>query len=228
MKLKSFGCSFIFGSELADDGRDGPWATASNLTWPAHVARGLKRPYECHARAGSGNLQISEQVMLQAAVSDEQDLFVIGWTWIDRFDYFDAEDTQRRHPWHTIMPVDDTTLARTYYRYLHSEYRDKLTNLIYIHSALSQLQRRHIPFIMTYMDDLLFDQTWHCNAAIAELQAQIQPYMTRFDGKNFLDWSRANKYSVSEKWHPLEQAHEAAGSYMLEHHFLSKGNHNGS
>ena len=228
MTLKSFGCSFIFGSELADDGRDGPWATASELTWPAHLARKLGHIYECHARAGSGNLQIMEQVLTQATTSNDLDLFVIGWTWIDRFDYYDAQDTQRRHPWHTVMPIDDDAVANTYYRHLHSEYRDKLTNLVYVKTATAELQRRNIAFVMTYMDYLLFDQTWHSNPAIVEVQAQIRPHMTLFDGQNFLDWSRANKYTVSEKWHPLEQAHESAGDYMFQHLFSLKGNNNGN
>jgi hypothetical protein len=219
MKLKSFGCSFIFGNELADDGRDGPWATASVLTWPAHLARGLDRNYVCHARAGSGNLQIMEQVLEQAANSTAEDLFVIGWTWIDRFDYYDANDTHRLRPWYTIMPIDETDVARTYYRHLHSEYRDKLTNLVYIRTAIDALQRKNIPFVMTYMDALLFDQTWHATAAVKDLQAQIQPHMTTFDGKNFLDWSRWHDYAVSEKWHPLEQAHEAAAKYIFSHKF---------
>lgn len=216
MTVKSFGCSFIFGNELSDDGRDGPWATASNLTWPAHLARELGHTYECHARAGSGNLQIAEQVLLQAASSTSADLFVIGWTWIDRFDYFDANDTHRRHPWYTIMPIDDNAVAKTYYRHLHSEYRDKLTNLIYINTALNQLQKQQIPFLMTYMDYLLFDQTWHSNPATTSLQQQLQPCMTDFEGKNFLDWSRQHNYAVSERWHPLEQAHESAAKYMLQ------------
>lgn len=222
MKLKSFGCSFVFGNELVDDGRDGPWATASNLTWPAHLAHKLSRTYECHARAGSGNLQIAEQVLLQSCVSDPNDLFVIGWTWTDRFDYYDANDTQRRHPWYTIMPVDTDQVAKTYYRHLHSEYRDKLTNLIYINTATQTLKQKGIPFVMTYMDSLLFDQRWHTNPAIEQLQHQLQPHMTTFAGKNFLDWSKDNKYSVSDLWHPLEQAHEAAAAYMFDHKFSQK------
>lgn len=222
MKLKSFGCSFVYGTELPDAVRDGSRITASQLTWPAHLARRLGRDHECHARAGSGNLQIMEQVLTQAVCSGIQDLFVIGWTWIDRFDYYDNQDTQRRHPWHTIMPVDRHAVAKTYHRHLHSEYRDKLTNLVYINTAVAELKRRNIPFVMTYMDDLLFDQTWHVNPAILELQARLKPCMTQFDGQNFLDWSRANKYTVSEKWHPLEQAHESAGDYIFQHLFSLK------
>ena len=91
MTLKSFGCSFIFGSELADDGRDGPYATPSQLTWPAHLSKHLSRDYQCYARPGAGNLQILEQLLNQSAINDDTDLFVIGWTWIDRFDYYDAD-----------------------------------------------------------------------------------------------------------------------------------------
>jgi len=217
MKLKSFGCSFVFGNELADDGRDGPWATASQLTWPALLAQSLHRDYECHARAGSGNLQIMEQVLEQASCSTSQDFFVVAWTWIDRFDYYDAQDTHRRRPWHTIMPVDETDLAQTYYRHLHSEYRDKLTNLVYVNTAIDALKQRSIPFLMTYMDALLFDQQWHTTPATIGLQQNIQGSMTTFDGKNFLDWSRMNNYPVSTLWHPLEQAHAAAAEYMLNH-----------
>ena len=229
MRLLSFGCSFIFGNELADDGRDGPWATASRLTWPAHLARALGRSYECHARAGSGNLQIMAQVLDQVPNSGPEDLFVIGWTWIDRFDYYPVNPTDAsRSPWRTIMPIDRNKVAGIYYKYLHSEYRDKLTNLVYVKTALDALQQRGIPFVMTYMDDLLFDQAWHTTPATQFLQDQLRPHMTDFDGKNFLSWSRENKYSVSDAWHPLEQAHEAAGQLMLQNLNYLKGNHNGN
>jgi hypothetical protein len=219
MTLKSFGCSFIFGSELADDGRDGPYATPSQYTWPACVAQHLKQPYECYARPGAGNLQILEQVLNQAAVSDSSDLFVIGWTWIDRFDYYTPEQNNKRSPWSTIMPIDETALARTYYKELHSEYRDKFSNLSYIRLAIDVLTQKKIPFIMTYMDNLLFDQRWHITSAVTDLQAYIQPHMTQFEGQSFLEWSRKNGYSITERWHPLEEAHAAAGKYIINQRF---------
>jgi hypothetical protein len=219
MTLKSFGCSFIFGSELADDGRDGPYATPSQYTWPAHVAQHIDQPYRCYARAGAGNLQILEQVLNQAAESNNLDLFVIGWTWIDRFDYYTPEQTNKRSPWSTIMPIDETELARTYYKELHSEYRDKFSNLSYIRLAIDVLTQRKIPFIMTYMDDLLFDQRWHITPAVTDLQAYIQPHMTQFEGQSFLEWSRKNGYSITERWHPLEEAHAAAGKYIINQRF---------
>ena len=217
MKLKSFGCSFIFGSELSDDGRNGPYATPSQLTWPAHLAQHLGRDYECYARAGSGNLQILEAILNQAANSNKSDLFVVGWTWIDRFDYYPANPTTpSRSPWRTIMPIDTDSLAKVYYRDLHSEYRDKFTSLSYIRLAIDTLNQKGIPFIMTYMDRLLFDQKWHTSPAVMDLQSYVQPYMTEFENKTFLEWSRAHGYPEKEAWHPLEEAHQAAGDYMIK------------
>ena len=63
MKLKSFGCSFIFGSELHDDGYGGPHATPSQHTWPALLAKDLGYDYQCYARPGSGNLRILNEVL---------------------------------------------------------------------------------------------------------------------------------------------------------------------
>jgi hypothetical protein len=213
MRLKSFGCSFIFGSDLADVG---PNATPSQSTWPARLAQHLGRQYECHARPGAGNLQILEKILNQPSNKNGHDLFVIGWTWIDRFDYYNPDYNKTRQDWSTIMPVDTSALAKTYYRDLHSEYRDKFTCLGYIKLAIDTLNQKGIPFIMTYMDKLLFDQRWHTTPAVLDLQAYVKPYMITFEGQSFLEWSRANGYSESDAWHPLEAAHIAAGDYMIK------------
>lgn len=215
MNLKSFGCSFIFGSELADDGRNGPFATPSQLTWPAHLAKHLNFTYSCYARPGAGNLQILEQILNQST-KDVPSLFVIGWTWIDRFDYYPATPTtSSMSPWRTIMPIDTDNVSTVYYRDLHSEYRDKFTSLSYIKLTIDTLKQKNIPFIMIYMDKLLFDQRWHTSPAIVELQTYIQPYMTTFEDMSFLDWSRANRFPETINWHPLEEAHRAAADYMI-------------
>jgi len=215
MNLKSFGCSFIFGSDLADDGRNGPVPTPSNFTWPALIAQKLNLKYLCHARPGAGNLQIMEQVLNQATVN-EPAIFVIGWTWIDRFDYYNSNWDQRcsLSPWKTIMPIDQDKLAQTYYRDLHSEYRDKLVNLNYIKTTIDTLQQKNISFVMTYMDRLLFDQRWHTTPAVIDLQNYIEPYMTLFENQTFLEWSKAHNFKISEKMHPLEPAHAGAADII--------------
>lgn len=221
MILKSFGCSFIFGSDLADDGRNGPKPTPSQYTWPANIARDKGLDYQCYARPGAGNLQILEQVLNQ--VNDTQpSIFVIGWSWIDRFDYYDKDWDHRYKlsPWSTIMPVDDTALAKTYYKHLHSQYQDKLTTLIYIKSAIDMLKEKQIPFLMTYMDELIFETEWHCTPAILELQEAIKPHMRSFNGQTFLEWSRSQGFEISEQLHPLEPAHLAAAELIKSYNLV--------
>ena len=121
MNLKSFGCSFVFGSELSDNTNND---TPSQLTWPALYAGKLGYQYQCYARPGCGNLQIVEQILNQTA-DEIPALYVIGWTWIDRFDYTTCNDQ-----WQTVRPADNSVLANTYYRQLHSQYKDKLTTLM--------------------------------------------------------------------------------------------------
>lgn len=208
MMLKSFGCSFIFGTDLPDANRTGGCASFSRLTWPAILSRKLGLKYKCYARPGSGNLRILEQILTQAA-ANEKDFFVIGWSWIDRFDYFYNES------WQTILPVDKTSHADFYYRNIHSEYTDKFTTLTYIRTAIDTLEQKQTPFLMTYTDPLMFDQTWHTSPAIIDIQNQIKPYMHLFDNLTFLDWSRKNNFEISKTLHPLESAHKSAANIML-------------
>ena len=218
MQLKSFGCSFIFGTDLT--GANSELAIASQSAWPALLAQHLGYEYSCHARPGSGNLQILEQVLNQNT-SNPADLVVVGWTWIDRFDYYNSNCKGRLcEDWSTIMPVDNNEIAKVYYQNLHSEYRDKLTNLSYIRLAIDTLTQKGIPFIMTIMDELLFDQRWNTSPAVLELQAYIQPHITQFEGQTFLDWSRRNGYKESAGWHPLEDAHQAATA-LIKHQSFS-------
>lgn len=216
MKLKSFGCSFIFGTDLHDDGfRQAMMARkthrpASRHTWPALLAGQLGYEYECHAWPGSGNLRILENVLLES-LKPEPAIFVVGWTLIDRFDWTTVKDQ-----WHTILPAHTNGNAEFYYRNLHSQYRDKLTNLIYVKSAIDQLRQKGHRFIMTHMDDLLWEMEWHCNPAITSLQYYAKPCFSDFDGLTFLDWSSKHGYAISETRHPLEEAHQAASDFVYK------------
>ena len=233
MHIKSFGCSFIFGSELSDESvnnhclksRGLTWPAqlvkdylkGSSLTWPAQLAKHYNYNYHTYARPGSGNLQILERIMstLAGAINDDT-ICVVGWTWIDRFDYCLDTPEWPGLPWATLMPIDVTETARVYYKNLHSELRDKLVNLLYIKQAIDLLKEKQIPFVMTYMDHLLFDTRWNTTPAITELQNYVKPYMTTFDGLNFQEFSKKNKFPISEIGHPLEQAHQSAAEYMIK------------
>jgi len=215
MKIKSFGCSFIFGTDLKDNPSDlvkkFPVGQFSRLTWPALLANKFNADYECCARPGSGNLQIAERV-LNSCAEDTSSFYIIDWTWIDRFDYMARQDFWQ--PWDTLRPSGAGVAAEMYYKKLHSEYRDKLTTLISVKAVIDTLIAKDIKFLMTYEDQLMFDQRWHINPGIKDLQHYIQPFMSTFEGQSFLNWSRSCGYPESETWHPLEQAHVAAADLM--------------
>jgi hypothetical protein len=221
MNLKSFGCSFIFGTELRDevlwDNSIEQKPSHSKLTWPAHLAQHLNYDYLCYAWPGAGNLQIAERVLSHLA-TDHQSLFVIGWTYIDRFDYIDINNPEHwmGMPWSTLMPIDTTEVATVYYKNLHSEIRDKLTTLMSVRLVIDTLKQKGCPFIMTYMDDLMFDTRWNTSPAVTDLQDYIRPHMTTFEGMNFQQWSKKNGHAITAIGHPLESAHAAAGKLMIK------------
>jgi hypothetical protein len=208
-KLRSFGCSFIYGSDMLGATRDTP----SPQAWPQLLADKLGLVHESFSRPGSGNLQIAEQVLNNL---DRDSFYVIGWTWIDRFDCYQDTPVWRGVPWTTIRPTDKSTATETYYRDLHSEYRDKLTSLMYVRSVIDMLVAERLNFVMTYIDDLMFDQRWHTSPAVLDLQRHCHPHMTQFAGLNFLDWSRQRGYAISDTLHPLYEAHACASEIIYQ------------
>jgi hypothetical protein len=217
MKVKSFGCSLIFGNELADDGRDLPLGTPSQYTWPALISQEVDADYYCFAKPGAGNFRILEQIMHQAGLNESDVFFIIGWTWIDRFDYIvdgNADSTWREH-WETITPTTESETADFYHRHFSSELRDKIQSLIFIKMAVDLLRSKNIPFIMTCIDDLILDRKWHIPVSVTDTQDYVKPYLRYFQGKNFLDWSRDQGFPIGQWLHPLEEAHEAAAKLMM-------------
>ena len=214
MNLTSYGCSFIFGIDI-DDAEMIPDTAGkpSNKTWPAGLANHLGLQYRCRAYPGCGNLLIAERVLLDLErLCDNTELVVVGWTWTDRFDYNNPNNTDN---WNTVRPSEIDTRAQFYFRDLHSEYRDKLSSLIVIKMIIDTLKQKNIPFLMTYMDPLLFDQQWHVSKSITYLQDYVRPYMTLFENLTFLEWCKSKKFELSPTWHPLEKAHRAAADYMI-------------
>lgn len=216
MKLKSFGCSFIFGTDLADDGRNGPYANGSRLTWPALIAEHFGYKYETYARPGSGNLQILERLLCQIDPSDPA-IYVIGWSYTGRFDYVD-ERLATPWPgtkWKTIMPIDTDPLAETYFGDLHAEYSDKLLSLIYARTAIDCLRQNGCDFIMTYQDPVMLCEKWHTTKGSALLLEHVRPCLRDFEGQTFTQWSRDRGFPISATDHPLEAAHRAAADIVI-------------
>lgn len=211
MILKSFGCSFVYGSELADVAGLNPGTNppASRLTWPALLAAQQGYEYQSWARPGVGNLYILESILNQAS-SVEPQLFVICWTWIDRFDFVGSGDQ-----WQTLTPGCDSDLANHYYRNLHSQYRDKFTTLCAIKLTIDTLKQQGHPFIMTAMDDLIMEADYHTSPAVIDLQDFVRPHITWFGNQTFLEWSKSNQFPISPLLHPGAEAHSAAAELVL-------------
>lgn len=206
MKLRSFGCSFTYGTDLDRDATHG--VAASRHTWPALLARNLGLDYECMAWPGIGNLQILERVM--AALQDPDPcVYVINWTWIDRFDY----QAHGMPKWLTIRPNNTDSDAQFFYRNLHSQHSDQLRTLSYMTAALNLLQQRDVSYIMTCIDDLVWDTQWS-HDSVKSMQQQLRNHCTWFDGKNFLQWSQHCGHAVSDNLHPLHAAHRDAVNYV--------------
>jgi hypothetical protein len=215
MKIKSFGCSFIYGSELGPNNKDSNHSgdSLSSNTWPSLMADHYKVDFENYAWPGIGNLRILEQILTQSEMSDPA-FYIINWTWLDRFDFVEPLTEN----WETLRPDGDTKLHKIYYKQLYTQYHTMLTNASYITTAINTLNIKQIPFYMTLMDSTLFDPIdpdWQDPYALRALQQLIKPYIGWFDGLDFLSWSRHNKFPISDAWHPLEEAHRAAADYMI-------------
>jgi len=215
--VKSFGDSFVFGTDLTDCPHPSPsrppgFLKASNITWPALIAQELELDYKCYAKPGVGNNYIAQKVVEHA---DSDSLNVIVWSWVDRWEFFDITDNR----WTTVRPTgtEDHPLADIYYRHLQSELQDKWQSLNYIYSTHEYLRRNNIPFVSHIMDELLLDITHHCPDYIAKLQRDIRNDILRFPNyTTFLFWSEINNFPISEAMHPLEEAHKAAADIWLK------------
>jgi hypothetical protein len=154
-------------------------------------------------------------VITQAAKDTGDSLFVIGWSWIERFDYLQVDpDPNWRDRWDTIGPHSDSAESDFYYRNLHSELRDKITSLMYIKSAIDCLQQKNIPFVMTYMDDLVLDKTWNATTSVRYLQDYIGPHLQTFENKTFLEYAKMHGFPISATLHPLAPAHTAGAKVI--------------
>ena len=214
MKLKSFGCSFIWGSELPD-----AYFSPSKHSWPALLARHLHMPYHCLARPGCGNFFIANQVLDQLA-TDEPALYVINWSFIDRFDFVDQDYNDGR--WETLRPGQGNhPHGDFYYRNLHCELRDKLHSLQLIKLVTLELLASRQPFVMTYMDNLIFDQRWNTTPGMLTQQEFLQPIMLHWknDQDQLMDWSLwavQQGHAVTASNHLLESGHELVFQDVLK------------
>jgi hypothetical protein len=220
-KIVSFGDSFVFGSELKnnEDGSQG---------WIGQAAQKIGVDYQTFAVPGCGNENISRQILSYFSNnSSDNVLAVINWTWGARWDFY----ISGAEIWTTLgltcvpsklapmvgIPEAEKILD-FYNRYPgNSNLWDKWRTLQTMYSTQQFMKSLGVDSIQTYMDYEMWDTTWHAPDYIRTLQNSTHPQLENFEGKNFLDWSRARGFAVTEPGlHPLEDAHAAACELWIE------------
>ncbi len=218
MKIVGFGDSFVYGSELKQP----------KHSWVAQCAEQLGYDYDTTAVPGCGNENISRQILSYFTNNTKQDtLAVINWTWGARWDFY-IHTVER---WTTlgltcvpinleregVEPKQAEKILDFYNEYPgKSTLWDKFRTLQTIYATQQYLKLNGIKNIQTYMDYEMWDSQWHCPDYIETLQDLTKIDLQTFEGKNFLDWSYANGFEVTEQGlHPLEDAHEAASKLWL-------------
>jgi hypothetical protein len=220
-KIVSFGDSFVFGSEIAnnDDG---------SRAWPALAAGMIGADYETLADPGCGNDAIARQIyhyFYSNPVAGT--LAIVNWTWTMRWDFYMVA----RETWITLGPTCvpeklEHLVQLTEAQRVVDFYRDyangsllwnKTRNLQTIYAAQQYMAARGVRSIQTYMDAELFAKKWHAPDYVQELQDLTEPSMHTWEGMNFLDWCRARGHDITDqKLHPLEAAHEDAALFWRD------------
>lgn len=190
-------------------------SSASKLTWPALLAKQYSLDYHCHARPGAGNLQVLETLLCEIDDPDNT-VALINWTWIDRFSFILEQEKNPWNPrgWCTLLPGQRDNRSENYYHHLHSQFRDKLETLMCMKIAIDYLRAQGMRFLMTYTDELVLESEWHTSPAISRLQDYVRPYLTDFDSTSYWRWIERSRFRLSDRWHPLEEAHERAADLI--------------
>lgn len=212
-KLHAFGDSFTFGSDLKDCDTSPGNRIYSKNTWTSLLAKQKSMDYVCHAYPGETNQTIVRKFFDNLHLINDNDLVVVNWTWINRWDFYNVENNK----WEHLRPdTEDSIFFENYIKYFQSELWDKLETLKAINLVISVLKEKNIKFLITCIDKLAFDTNWHCPRYIKNLQDNVKKHILWFDDMGFYDWAKQNKYKMSNKWHPLEEAHRDAFKYINE------------
>ena len=222
----AFGDSFTRGDELADCPEHTNDFAHSTHTWPAILSQIRNCKYYCYALGGVGNQYIGWQIANRLRLDS---LFIVNWTYFERFDYVDIDSDQ----WATVHPRHDNKMNHYFYKHIDSEVWNTYRNLLHMHSAISLLKQNNIDFYMTcidsrysmHVDNMLNFANPKWNDAIIKLHEQVQPHIITFEELNFVDWSAYNGFAVGSHGHPLEKAHLAAAKYIKM--VTTKGRANG-
>jgi len=244
-KIVSFGDSFIFGCEIPEnfDGSAGWPAVAAkqmgiefvNKSSPGSSNQSILRRILDHysVEKNSGDLAV-----INWTWSHRWAYFVNqnNWnTWINfgpRISEFPFQENQeienidiKNKNRYSYVENFQNRINKDYQKQLENMYIEyisdnqllnKFQSLQSIYCATTFLLNNNIRFVQTNMDAEILEKQWFCDGYIDVLQKFVEPHLSSFDNKNFLDWSHEKGFKITDPgWHPLKDAHEAAAKYWL-------------
>jgi len=159
-KIVSFGDSFIFGSELANN-------ITGDKSWVGQAAQQLNCQYQTTAEIAVGNEHIAQQIYRYFSTNKTTDtLAVINWTWSMRWDFYLLSVKKWIALGPTCAPskltnyISDSEaqeLIDFYNRYTGvSDEWNQFRSLQTIYAIQQFLKSRDIVNVQTYMDHELF------------------------------------------------------------------------
>ena len=202
-KVIAIGDSFLAGAELRSPA----------LTWPALFANESKLDYQCLARSGHSIEFVLRTLLESLHRETEPCFFVLHWPSAMRFEYVDKQnDTWVQINPNNILFGNDSseTVKKIYYQHVNSLLGDKWRALSTIFSAVLALKQTNHVYVMTTVDDFLFETEFHNPPYIEYLQKQCRSEIKDFNGLPFHQWADKNNFPKGPHGHPLESAHRAA------------------
>jgi len=225
-KIIAFGDSFTWGSDMNDTFRFEEYYkiykyhptcrysnSYSRSTWQALLAKHLKIDYACYATEGCSNQTIVRTFFEHVHEIDSTDIVIINFTWRDRYDFLDSVT----HKWENVRPTctkDTSKFAEMYYKHIHNSYWDNIESLKAINLLIGYMKTHNIEYIVTCIDEMIYYDDIHVTPTITAMRHAYENDITWFNDVGFHQWSKDNKYPISEMWHPLEEAHQEAFNYI--------------
>ena len=108
MILVAGGCSFIYGSELADAKEFAGFQGYSMKTYPALLAQSMRIDYKSVAYPGNANNAIARYVINQCQqLKDNRPMVIVQWSFSNRYEFRFAYSTNHiPSPWYSVNVWD--------------------------------------------------------------------------------------------------------------------------
>lgn len=212
-KIIAVGDSFLYGNELPDCTPEKP----SNLTWPALIAQEMGLQYQSLSKPGH-SVQFVLRELIESVTKENNVFYIILWPSANRYEYLNKDNNN----WTQLTPnniLNGTDMSpdihKLYYSHVNSLLGDKWQNLLCIYTALQVLKNSKNLFSMSVISDFIYNTEWHNPPYVKFLQDETKPYITQFDGLNFVDWANKCNFPIGIRMHPLTEAHAAAAKYWV-------------